>query len=134
MANDPHYIGKNPSGLKRLPRAIMCSLKGYKAAWVYESGFRQYATLSLLLVPFSFFIAQSSLHWVILIASLVFLLFSEIVNSAIEAVADAAKPEYNEFIGRGKDLGSAAVFTALLLSILVWGIALYEYTQTWLAG
>jgi diacylglycerol kinase (ATP) len=129
MSKKTINIGKNQSGWKRLPRAVYCSLKGFKAAWVYESGFRQYATFSAILFPFSFVVNQSSTHWLLLIASLFFLLFSEIINSAIEAVADATKPEYDELIGRGKDLGSAGVFIALLLTILVWGIAIYEYAQ-----
>lgn len=130
MCKQVPNIGKNQSGFKRLPRAIACSLNGFKAAWVYESGFRQYASISILLFILSFFIAQSSMHWLILLASLVFLLFSEIVNSAVEAVADATKPEYDVLIGRAKDLGSAAVFIALLLVIVVWGVALFEFAHS----
>ncbi len=128
MTDRPNLdIHKNESGIKRIPRAIRCSLKGYAAAWRYESGFRQYAVVSFLLTPVSFFIAQSTLHWLMLMASLIFLLFSEIVNSAIEAIADAVTPDYNHLIGRGKDLGSAGVLTALLLATLVWAIAIYDY-------
>lgn len=126
MNDSEKNIGKNVSGWKRLPRATYCSLKGYQAAWQHESGFRQYTVVSALLFPFSFYLATSSLHWLLLIACLVFLLFAEIVNSAIEAIADAAIPQYNALIGRGKDLGSAGVFTALLLAILIWGVALFE--------
>ena len=120
-------IAKNVNGVKRIPRAIACSLNGYKAAWLFESGFRQYAFIAAILSPASFYISQSTTHWFVLIASLVFLLFSEIINSAIEAVADAAIPEYNELIGRAKDLGSAGVFTAVLLVILIWGVSIYQY-------
>ncbi|MFT5900342.1 MAG: diacylglycerol kinase (ATP) [Glaciecola sp.] len=127
MTNEKSNIGKNPSGIKRLPRAISCSLKGYKAVWKYESGFRQYAVISLLLSSFSFYIAQSLTHWFLLIMCLAFLLFAEIVNSAIEAVADATMPEYNELIGRAKDLGSAGVFTAVLLAVVVWAVSIYQY-------
>ena len=127
MPNTLKDISKNTSGLKRLPRATMCSLNGYKAAWQFESGFRQYTTISIIMIPFTFVLAQSSLHALVLIGSLVFLLVTEIINSAIEAIADAQTTEFNELIGRGKDLGSACVFSALLFAILVWGIAVYEY-------
>lgn len=86
--------------------------------------------LSCLLLPVSFFVAQTTVHWLILLGSLVFLLFSEIVNSAIEAVGDVADPQYNELIGRAKDLGSAGVFLALALAIIVWGTGMYEYATT----
>lgn len=123
MKHEPD-IHKNVNGFKRMPRAIYCSVKGFKAAWVYESGFRQYAVVSVLLFPLSFFVATSSVQWLLLVGSLVFVLFAEIVNSAIEAVADATIPEYNELIGRAKDLGSAGVLTALLFCALVWCVAI----------
>jgi diacylglycerol kinase (ATP) len=125
--NKDQRIDKNVSGIKRLPRAIYCSMKGYKAAWIFESGFRQYAVISLLLLPVSFIIASSILHTLALIGCLVFLLFSEIINSALEAIADATIPEYNPLIGRAKDLGSAGVFTALMFALLVWSISIYHY-------
>jgi diacylglycerol kinase (ATP) len=127
MAKKAPNIGKNQSGMKRLPRAILCSLKGYKAAWKYEAGFRQYAVISLLLSPFSFYIAQTLAQFFLLIMCLVFLLFAEIINSAIEALADATIPEYNKLIGRAKDLGSAGVLTAVLLAVVVWGVSIYQY-------
>lgn len=120
-------IEKNTSGFKRLPRATLCSLKGYKAAWIHESGFRQYTVVSLTLFPVACLLAKSSEHFFLLIGTLVFLLFAEIVNSALEALADAVMPEYNELVGRAKDLGSAAVFTALLFALLVWLHGLYTY-------
>ena len=130
MVKKSKNINKNSTGFKRLPRAICCSLQGFSAAWKYESGFRQYLVLSCLLLPVSFFVAQTTVHWLILLGSLVFLLFSEIVNSAIEAVGDVADPQYNELIGRAKDLGSAGVFLALALAIIVWGTGMYEYATT----
>ncbi len=120
-------INKNPTGFKRIPLATKHSVNGLIAAWKHESGFRQYATVSALLFPISFLLAQTSIHWLFLVGSLVFLLFSEIVNSAIEAVADATMPEYDPLIGRAKDLGSAAVFVALIFALIVWAIAIYEY-------
>jgi diacylglycerol kinase (ATP) len=58
---------------------------------------------------------------------LLFLLFAELLNTAVEAISDATTPEYNELIGRAKDLGSAGVFTAILLAVLVWGLSIYQF-------
>jgi len=133
MPDKTPNIAKNVSGMKRLPRAILCSLKGYQAAWKHESGFRQYLLIAVLVSPASFYIAQSLTHWFMLIGCLIFLLFAEIINSAIEAVSDAVSQDYNELIGRAKDLGSAGVFTALLLAIVIWAVSIYEFfTQPFL--
>ena len=44
----------------------------------------------------------------------------EVLNSGIEAVVDRIGSEHHELSGRAKDLGSAAVFLSLMLSLVVW--------------
>lgn len=44
----------------------------------------------------------------------------ELINSAIEAVVDRIGAEKHELSGRAKDIGSAAVFIALLYVAFVW--------------
>ncbi|PCI59852.1 MAG: diacylglycerol kinase [Gammaproteobacteria bacterium] len=115
----------NGTGIMRIFKAANCSYKGFKAAFKYESAFRQELALTIFLLPFSFYLAQSNLHHIMLIASLLFLLFSEIINSAIEALADKITLEHDELIGRAKDLASAGVFIALILLWIIWGEAIY---------
>jgi len=122
---EPKTNKVNGSGLSRLFKASYCSYKGFKAAFKYESAFRQELLLCLVLFPLSFYLAQSNLHLLLLIASLLFLLFAEIINSALEALADKITLEHDELIGRAKDLGSAGVFISLILLGLIWGEALY---------
>ena len=83
--------------------------------------------LVVVLLPVAFFIATSSNHFLLMAASLALLLLTELLNSAIEAVADAVTLEDNPLIGRAKDMGSAAVFVALSFVTLVFGEALYRH-------
>jgi len=115
----------NGSGFSRVFKATYCSFKGFKAAFNYESAFRQELLLSIVLLPAAFYFAQSRLHLLALIASLLFLLFAEIINSALEALADKITLAHDELIGRAKDLGSSAVFIALTLLALLWGEAIF---------
>tara|TARA_R110002012_G_scaffold179632_1_gene345357 strand:+ start:26 stop:409 length:384 start_codon:yes stop_codon:yes gene_type:complete len=117
----------NGTGLRRIVKAAECSFKGLKAAWLYESAFRQELLLCAFLVPGSFLLKQSSLHWLALTISLLFLLFAEIVNSALEALADSISLEHHPLIGRAKDMGSAGVFIAMTVVGLIWGEALWRY-------
>jgi len=126
MTNETVKTNKvNGSGFSRLFKASYCSYKGFKTAFKYESAFRQELFLCIVLFPFSFYLAQSNLHQVMLVASLLFLLFTEIINSALEALADKITLEHDELIGRAKDLGSAGVFIGLILLGLTWGEAVY---------
>jgi len=118
------YNKKNGDGIERIFKATICSFQGFKAAWLNESAFRQELVLSLMLLPFSFYLAQSRLHWLLLFGCLLFVLFAEIINSALEALADSITLEHHMLIGRAKDLGSSGVFIALCFLAVVWGEAL----------
>lgn len=108
------------TGIERLVDASRYSMKGIAAAWRYEAAFRQEAALVIVLFPLSFFVAANPLQWLLLIIPLPILLITELLNSAIENVVDRIGDEYNELSGRAKDMGSAAVFFALVLTGLSW--------------
>lgn len=110
----------NGVGFQRILKATQCSLSGAKAAWVHESAFRQELLLVAVLFTFSFFISQSHLHWLILLFSLFFVLFAEVVNSALEAICDAVTLDHHHLIGRAKDLGSFGVMISLIFLTILW--------------
>jgi len=108
-------------------KAATCSIKGFRAVYKHEAAFRQELLLSAILFPFSFVIAISLANWVALISSLLLLLLVEVINSAIEALADQISTDLHELLGRAKDLGSAAVFIAFTIVVLVWCESVYSY-------
>ncbi len=107
--------------------AARYSFQGLMAALRYEAAFRQELLLALILTPAAFWVGQTSMQILVLIASLIFVLVVELLNSAIEAVADAVSLEENPLIGRAKDLGSAAVLLSLLLAAGLWGAMLLNH-------
>ena len=111
---------KSKGGFGRVFKAGGYSLSGLRAALRYEAAFRQELLLVLILAPLAFWIGQGALQIILLLSSLVLVLIVELLNSAIEAVADAVTLENNELIGRAKDLGSAAVMVSLLLAVALW--------------
>ena len=102
---------KSRPGLTRLGPALVYSIRGLRAAWRHESAFRQELALVSVLA-----IVAAALLWGALLAVLVV----ELLNSALEAVVDLVAPDEHPLAGRAKDLGSAAVFGALLTCALVW--------------
>lgn len=118
---------KSKGGLGRVINAARHSIRGLKAAMRDEAAFRQELLLALVLTPLAFWVGQTGAQILVLIASLVFVLVVELLNSAIEAVADAVSLEENSFIGRAKDLGSAAVLLSLLLAAGLWLVVLLNH-------
>ena len=96
------------------------SLQGLKAAWINEAAFRQELLLSVILSISAFFLPVTTLERVLMIGSLFLVLIIELINSAVEAVVDRVSDEWHVLSGRAKDIGSAAVFVALLLVLFVW--------------
>ncbi|MDM8560229.1 diacylglycerol kinase [Thiotrichales bacterium HSG14] len=98
---------------------------GLKTAWQYEAAFRQEVLLCIVLIPMGFLLGNNGIERALLISCLLLVLITELLNSAIEAVADRLTQEQHPLIKRAKDLGSAAVFVALCYTVLVWGLVLY---------
>jgi diacylglycerol kinase (ATP) len=112
-------IQKN-TGLKRIILALGYSLQGLKSAFRYEAAFRQELVLAAIFIPLACYLDVSQLERILLIAPLFLVIIIEIVNSAIEAVVDRISLEKHELAGRAKDMGSAAVLIALLLTAYIW--------------
>ena len=108
------------TGLTRIIHAAGYSWLGFKAAFRHEAAFRQELGLCLIGVPAALYFGENSFEKSLLIASLVFILLVEIINSAIEAVVDRFGDEQHELSGRAKDMGSAAVLLAFVVTGLLW--------------
>ena len=116
---------KSRGGLKRVWRAMGYSLAGLRAAVRHEAAFRQELALGvplLLLVPW---LAPGRWQALMMAGSVVAVWVVELLNSALEALADALTVEPHPLLGRAKDLGSAAVMLCLLFAAVVWAVVLW---------
>lgn len=107
-------------GITRIINAAGYSWLGFQSAYKHEAAFRQELWLSIALAPVALYFGPGYSNKAILIASLVFILLIEILNSALEAVVDRHGDEIHPLAGRAKDMGSAAVFLAFVIAGLIW--------------
>lgn len=107
-------------GLKRIVAASFNSYKGLIWMLKNEAAFKQEIILTLLLVVLSFFLNISLSEQFTLIAALCFVLFTETINTAIEAVVDRVGLEHHPLSGLAKDLGSAAVLISFVIAFCIW--------------
>lgn len=110
----------NIGGLQRILNATLYSAQGIRAAVRHEAAFRQELGLIVVAVIVASLVATTLTHWLLLVATGLFVLIVELLNSAIEAVVDRFGDEWHELSGRAKDMGSAAVFLSLVLMALTW--------------
>ncbi len=90
-----------------------------------EAAFREEVILACVLVPLAVWLDVSQLERMLMIGSVLLVMVVELLNSAVEAVVDRIGPEHHELAGRAKDMGSAAVFIAMVISGYVWVEALF---------
>ena len=115
---------KGKTGLRRLWNAFHYTLDGFAAAYKCEDAFRQEVRLAILLVPLALFLPASAVGKALMIASVLLVLIIELLNSAIEAVVDRVSLDRHPLSKRAKDVGSAAVFLALVNVVAVWACVL----------
>ncbi len=78
----------------------------------------------LFLTPMAFVVGDGLTQQLLLLAVAWLVVIVEVLNSAVEAVVDRIGAEHHELSGRAKDLGSAAVFLALTLTVVVWSLTI----------
>jgi diacylglycerol kinase (ATP) len=112
--------------MDRLLRATINTWHGLLAAARSEEAFRQELVALALAVPLAFLVADAAWKRLALIGVVVLVLVVELLNTAIEKLADRVNLAIDPQIGRVKDMGSAAVGLALLIAGAAWLLALAE--------
>ena len=119
---------QGPKGLQRIIKATVYSYRGFIAAYQHEEAFRQETWLDIVLIPLGVYLGDTPVEQVLLVAVVLVVLLTELLNSAIEAAIDRISEEHHELSARAKDIGSSAVFTSLTLVVVVWaGILVPRY-------
>lgn len=114
-----------PRGPRGVWKAFIWSMQGLSAAFRVESSFRLEVYLLLVLGPLGLWLGGDAVERALLVGSLLLVLAAELLNSALEAVVDRVSPEFHEFAGRAKDMGSAAVFVLMVNVVLCWALVLW---------
>lgn len=80
----------------------------------------------LAALPLSFVVGAGLWQRVAMIGSLLFVIAIELLNTCAEKLCDHVTPERHPQIKIVKDMGSAAVFCALAVALMIWFVALGE--------
>jgi diacylglycerol kinase (ATP) len=111
---------KGKRGLRRIVNAFNYSMSGLRLAYRHEHAFRQELLGAAILIPIACVIPAMPVERVLLIGSVLLVLIVELLNSSIEAAVDRSGLDTHHLAKRAKDIGSAAVFLALILVATAW--------------
>ena len=110
----------------RFWRATINSRNGLAFAIRSEQAIREELIALLLALPLAWLIGATPMRSVELVASVLLVMAIELLNTAIEKLADRLTTDHDPQIGQVKDLGSAAVGVALVATGLFWLFAIAE--------
>lgn len=104
-------------GIAHLFAASRYSWQGLARLW-RETAFRHEALMGAGLAAVLLFAGASLTEWLAMAVLFLLLIALEALNTAIETIADHVSPGWSAAAGQAKDLGSLAVFCALLANAL----------------
>ena len=117
---------KSRGGLRRVWNAMLYSVAGLRAAFTHEAAFRQELALGMPLLMLVPFIAPGRWQALAMAGSVVAIWVTELLNSAVEALADTVSLDLHPMLGCAKDMGSAAVMLTLIFGVVVWAVVLWH--------
>jgi diacylglycerol kinase (ATP) len=112
--------------LLRFWRATINSRNGLAFAVRSEQAIREEVAALAIALPLAWLVGKTTMRSVELVAAVMLVLAIELLNTAIEKLADRLTTAHDPQIGRVKDLGSAAVGVALVMAGLFWLFAIAE--------
>lgn len=90
-------------------------------------------TLATILVILAGAICQlSRLEWAVLAMATGLVWISELLNTSIEFVLNKLHPDWDESIGKAKDIAAAAVLCAAIVAIVCGYCIFMPYLKPWL--
>jgi diacylglycerol kinase (ATP) len=110
----------------RFWRATLNSRNGLLFATRSEQAIREELVALLLSIPLAWLAGATVMRRVELVSVVVLVLIVELLNTAIEKLADRLTTDHDPQIGRVKDMGSAAVGVTLIMAGLFWLFAIAE--------
>lgn len=112
--------------LLRMWRATVNTSNGLATAFRSEQAFREETVALLLALPLAWLIGVTPVRRLELVMVVLLLMVVELLNTAIEKLADRLTTDHDPQIGRVKDMGSAAVGVTLVIAGGMWLFAIAE--------
>lgn len=100
-------------------KRLVFALQGLYLAFRHERSMRFHILASAAVLAVLLIIQPSSLWWAIGALTIAMVIIVELMNAALETLADCLHPEQHPAIGAAKDMAAGAVLIAAVAAILV---------------
>jgi undecaprenol kinase len=122
------------SGRYRGLQSFLDAGRGIRSVFRTEWNFRIHTGIFLLVIVTGVFFGISSLEWIAIALSAGVVFVAELLNTAIEYLADALHPESNRGVGMAKDAAAGGVLIAAVAAAVVGAIVFLPKVWMWLTS
>ena len=118
--------------MRRFLTRVRYALQGWAAFFRHETHGQIQAFVSVCIVAAGFYFSITVTEWMLVLFCIGLVLALEMVNTAVEKLADQTHPERHPQIGLVKDVAAGAVLWASLVSVII-GILIFwpRLVQWW---
>jgi diacylglycerol kinase len=95
------------------------AFNGLKILIQEEHNARIHFFVAFIVIIGGFIYSISSMEWIIVIFAIGFVIAFELINTAIEQIANFISPEKHESIKRIKDIAAGAVLISVITAVLI---------------
>lgn len=104
--------------------AFLFALRGISHGFRSEIHLRIHAAVAIVAIMLGVLFQIKSWEWCVILLNIGIVMGAELINAAIERLADRITKEQDPFIGQAKDLGAGAVLilsmVALVLGMIIF--------------
>ena len=113
---------KENFSIKKRLQSFRFAIKGIKNLIINEHNARIHLTALLVVIGLGLFFKLELMEWVAITIVSGIVILTELINTAIENLADIVEPKWNEKIGKIKDYSAGAVLVAAIVSVIVGSV------------
>jgi len=111
----------------RFTDSVNCAIEGIIYAVKSQKHMRNHFLAALVVLFAVLLLRVSSLEFILLVVSVSFVLFAEMINTAIELCVDLVSPDYHPIAKAAKDVAAGAVLTAAIGAAVMGYLILSRY-------
>jgi diacylglycerol kinase len=110
---------QKPFSIYKRLQSFTYAFNGFKILFKEEHNARIHAVISIFVLLMSFYFNLKPTEWIAIIFSISMVISIEIINSAIENIADFISPKQHEKIKKIKDLSASAVLLCAISAVAI---------------
>ena len=112
--------------LKRILEAFNCAISGIMHCFRTQRNMRVHFIVAIIVIMMGVLLNVSRIEMLILVVIIFFVLFAEMINTAVEALVDMVTKEYHPLAKTAKNIAAGAVLFSAICAIIIGYIIFSE--------